>query len=73
MDISKTVEQANFRLSKSCYECLNNKNRLDKDKSENIKCKRFALSTAYFPHDWVCDEYIGCGNSDETEAAQCPK
>jgi hypothetical protein len=47
----------NFRESRSCYDCLNNKNRLDRKKTERIECKIYRISEAFIPRDWVCDDY----------------
>lgn len=47
----------NFRCSKSCYECFENENRLDKDETEKIVCKKYDIDSCFISMDWVCDDY----------------
>jgi hypothetical protein len=49
----------NFRCSRSCFECDNNKNRLNKYDTDLIDCKLHTISSVYYPWDWVCDDYLG--------------
>lgn len=47
----------NFRVSKACFDCSKNSNRLDKDETENIVCKRYEIDKSFIALDWVCDDH----------------